>query len=98
MPYQVRMFWDGYDPHPAFADLDQAISYAKGLLARLPEDAHIETEVQVLDSNDRIVFEYTLGALRLALFIELKYKPVGPLRNFNERLALTVSRVFSHLL
>ena len=40
MPFQVRMFWDGVDPHPAFAEYDRAIAYAKGLLTALPEDAH----------------------------------------------------------
>jgi hypothetical protein len=66
MPFQVSIFWDGYEPHPAFADLDQAISYAKGLLARLPDDAHPETEVSVLDVTGVVVFSFTLVAWRFA--------------------------------
>jgi hypothetical protein len=69
MPFQVRMFWDGLEPHPAFADLDQAISYAKGLLARLPEDAHPETEVSVLDANGVTVFSTILVAWRFQMMV-----------------------------
>jgi hypothetical protein len=63
------MFWDGYAPHPAFTDVGQAIAYAKGLLAQLPDDAHPETEVIVLDSNEGIVFSYTLIAWRAAVML-----------------------------
>jgi hypothetical protein len=69
MPFQVRMFWDRYDPHPAFADREKAISYAKGLLAQLPDDAHPETEVSVLDPAGAIVFNYTLIAWRWAVMV-----------------------------
>jgi hypothetical protein len=62
--FQVNMFWDEYLPHPAFADLEQAVSYAKGLLAQLPEDAHPETEVSVSDTDGRTVFNYTLNSWR----------------------------------
>lgn len=67
MTFQVSMFWDDYDPHPAFTDLPKAIAYAKSLLARLPEDAHPETEVVVLDANGTIVFNYTLVAWRFSV-------------------------------
>jgi hypothetical protein len=69
MSFQVRMLWDNYDAHPAFADLPQAIAYAKALLAQLPEDAHPETEVIVLDTNNEVVFQHTLVAWRLAVAI-----------------------------
>jgi hypothetical protein len=69
MTFQVRMLWDDYDAHPAFADLPQAIVYAKALLAQLPEDAHPETEVTVLGKNNEVVFQHTLVAWRLAVAI-----------------------------
>lgn len=69
MAYQVSMFWDGYCPHPAFADLHQAIAYAKGLLAQLPDDAHPETEVIVSDEDGVIAFHFTLVAWRFAATI-----------------------------
>jgi hypothetical protein len=46
--------WDEWSPLPAFADQRQAIAYAKSLLARLPEDAHPETEITVLDPEGAV--------------------------------------------
>jgi hypothetical protein len=69
MAYQVSMLWDVYCPHPAFADLDQAIAYSKGLLAQLPDDAHPETEVIVSDENGVVAFHFTLIAWRFASMI-----------------------------
>jgi hypothetical protein len=67
MAYQVKMLWDDYAPHPAFTDLRQAIAYAKGLLAQLPEDANPETEVNVVDEVGNIVLSYDLNAWRFAV-------------------------------
>jgi hypothetical protein len=69
MSFQVRMFWDGYEPHPAFADLEQAKSYAKGLLAQLPEDAHVETEVSIIDASGLEVFNFSLAAWRFQMLV-----------------------------
>jgi hypothetical protein len=69
MPFQVGITWDDFVPLPAFDDRSQAIHYAKGLLARLPYDAHPETEVTVRDENGTEVFVYTLAAWRLAVAI-----------------------------
>jgi hypothetical protein len=79
MLFQVSMLWDDYAPHPTFADLQQAISYAKGLLAQLPEDAHPETEVNVFDEAGTLVFSYSLVAWRLAVLLvgDHAYRPVG---------------------
>jgi hypothetical protein len=65
MLFQVRMLWDDYDPHPAFTDLQQAIAYAEGLLARLPEDAHPETEVNIADERGDTVFSCSIIAWRI---------------------------------
>lgn len=61
------MLWDDYAPHPAFADLESAKRYAKGLLAQLPEDAHVETEVSVFDETGAEVFNFCLAARRLEM-------------------------------
>ena len=67
MPFQVRMFWDGFDPHPAFAEYRGALAYAKGLLAALPDDAHPETEVLIFDPAGEVVFRLPLIAWRFAV-------------------------------
>lgn len=67
MAFQVSMLWGEYAPHPAFGELRQAVAYAKGLLAQLPDDAHPETEVIVSDAAGAIVFHYALIALRLSV-------------------------------
>jgi hypothetical protein len=69
MLYQVCITWDEWSPLPAFADQRQAIAYAKSLLARLPEDAHPETEITVLDPEGAVIFTYSLIAWRTAVFL-----------------------------
>jgi hypothetical protein len=67
MLFQVTITRADSGPQPAFADRSQAIHYAKNLLANLPEDAHPETEVTVLDESGNEVFRYSLAAWRLAI-------------------------------
>jgi hypothetical protein len=67
MPFQVSITWDDFGPLPAFDDRSQAIHYARGLLGRLPDDAHPETEVRVLDENGAEVFACPLLAWQLAV-------------------------------
>jgi hypothetical protein len=51
MPFQVTMFWDENVPHPAFVAREEAISYAIGLLAQLPEDANPNADVSVSNED-----------------------------------------------
>lgn len=64
MAFQVRIEAEGFGPLPGFADLEQAISYGKGLLARLPDGADPLTAVIVTDTQGRRAFHYTLAAWR----------------------------------
>jgi hypothetical protein len=68
MAFQVHIEAEGFGALPAFADRKQAISYAKGLLAQLPDDADPSTTVIVRDTEGgEIIFNYTLVAWRWAV-------------------------------
>ena len=64
MAFQVHIEAQEFGPLPAFADRKQAISYAKGLLAQLPDDADPLTTVIVIDAEGNEFFRYTLAAWR----------------------------------
>jgi hypothetical protein len=67
MVFQIRTEAEGFGPLPAFADREQAISYAKVLLGRLPDDADPSTTVIVVDIAGNECFNYTLAAWRWAV-------------------------------
>jgi len=67
MPFQVTMFWDENVPHPAFAAREEAISYAIGLLAQLPEDASPNADVSVSNEDGTVLFNLTLLGWRFAV-------------------------------
>jgi hypothetical protein len=73
MAFQVRIEKEPFEPLPAFADRNAAIGYAKGLLARLPDNANPLTAVFVEDTNGGEPFYYTLAAWRWTV-IALKDK------------------------